>query len=105
MQTEYSTEGFGEIKEEIVEILEEADLPVKPREEGDHSRKLSALALAVLVFYKVSGGPFGCEPSSTKHTMRRRTKLQIISRQMRLFRNECNKRTHYELRISSSKDL
>lgn len=51
-----------EVKEEIVEILEEQVLPVLPREEGDHSTKLSALALAVLVFFKVSGGPFGCEP-------------------------------------------
>lgn len=56
-------EGLSEIKEEIVEVYEEPILPVKPREEGDHSQKLSALALAVLVFYKVSGGPFGCEPS------------------------------------------
>jgi len=50
--------------EEAKEVLEESvGEPVQPREEGDHSRKLSAMALAVLVFYKVSGGPFGCEPA------------------------------------------
>ena len=52
------------VVEEIEEVLEEEVAePVKPREEGEHSQKLSALALAVLVFYKVSGGPFGCEPT------------------------------------------
>ena len=50
--------------EEAREILEEEVAePVLPRYEGDHSRKLTAVALAVLVFYKVSGGPFGCEPA------------------------------------------
>ena len=49
--------------EEIQEVFEEPiAVPVKPREEGDHSQKLSAVAVAVLVFYKVSGGPFGSEP-------------------------------------------
>lgn len=53
-------EGF----EEVHEILEEnVTIPVKPREEGEHHNKLSAMALAILVFYKVSGGPFGCEPA------------------------------------------
>lgn len=52
-------DGFTEFQEVLHEEIE----PVKPREEGDHSQKLGALALAVLVFYKVSGGPFGCEPS------------------------------------------
>lgn len=56
-------ETFEEVYEEVKEVLEEEINPIKPREEGVHSRKLSALALAVLVFYKVSGGPFGCEPS------------------------------------------
>lgn len=56
-------ETVEEVIEEVKEVLEEQIVPVKPREEGDHARKLSALALAVLVFYKVSGGPFGCEPS------------------------------------------
>ena len=52
------------VVEEIEEVLEEEVAePIKPREEGEHSQKLSALALAVLVFYKVSGGPFGCEPT------------------------------------------
>jgi amino acid transporter len=52
------------VVEEIEEVLEEEVAePVKAREGGDHSQKLSALALAVLVFYKVSGGPFGCEPT------------------------------------------
>jgi hypothetical protein len=50
--------------EEAREVLQEdVSHPVQPREEGDHSRKLSALALAVLVFYKVSGGAFGVEPA------------------------------------------
>ena len=57
------TEGYTDVKEVIVEVMEEQVLPVRPREEGDHDRKLSALALSVLVFYKVSGGPFGCEPT------------------------------------------
>ena len=40
--------------EEAKEVLEEEVAePVKPREEGDHSRKLSALSLAIIVFYKV----------------------------------------------------
>ena len=58
------TEIISEVKEELREVLQE-DLttPIKPRDEGDHSQKLSAVALAVLVFYKVSGGPFGCEPA------------------------------------------
>jgi hypothetical protein len=64
-------ETFEEVQETVVHGLEEAKEvfeeqvaePVLPRYEGDHSRKLSAIALAVLVFYKVSGGPFGCEPA------------------------------------------
>lgn len=68
---EVIVDTFEEVKEtitegivEIQEVLEEEiATPIKPREEGDHSQKLSTLALAVLVFYKVSGGPFGCEPS------------------------------------------
>jgi len=66
-QLEEVFENFEEVVEEVIEevkdVLAEDIEPIKPREEGDHSRKLSALALAVLVFYKVSGGPFGCEPS------------------------------------------
>jgi len=58
--TETITEGITEFQEVLHEEVCE---PIKPREEGDHSQKLSTLALAVLVFYKVSGGPFGCEPS------------------------------------------
>ena len=56
-------EVVEEVMEEVKEVLAEDIQPIKPREEGEHSRKLSALALAMLVFYKVSGGPFGCEPS------------------------------------------
>lgn len=56
-------EVVEEVIEEVKEVFAEDIHPIKPREEGDHARKLSALALAVLVFYKVSGGPFGCEPS------------------------------------------
>jgi hypothetical protein len=56
-------EVVEEVIEEVKEVFAEDIQPIKPREEGDHARKLSALALAVLVFYKVSGGPFGCEPS------------------------------------------
>jgi len=56
-------EAVEDVFVEVKEVLEEEIVPIKPREEGDHSRKLSALALAVIVFYKVSGGPFGCEPS------------------------------------------
>jgi hypothetical protein len=53
-----------DVAHEIQEVLEEpVAVPVKPREEGHHSQKLGALAVATLVFYKVSGGPFGCEPS------------------------------------------
>jgi len=57
------TEGYTEVKEVIAEVLEEQVLPVRPRDQGEHDRKLSALALSILVFYKVSGGPFGCEPT------------------------------------------
>jgi hypothetical protein len=57
--TEVLTEGIAE----VTEVLEEQVLPVRPREGGDHDKKLSALALSILVFYKVSGGPFGCEPT------------------------------------------
>lgn len=66
-QLEGVLENFEEVVEEVMEevkdVLAEDIEPIKPREEGDHARKLSTLALAVLVFYKVSGGPFGCEPS------------------------------------------
>jgi hypothetical protein len=57
-------ELVADVKEEWMEVLQE-DLttPIQPREEGDHAYKLSAVALAVMVFYKVSGGPFGCEPT------------------------------------------
>ena len=57
--TEVLTDGLTE----VTEVLEEQVLPVKPRDTGDHNKKLSALALSILVFYKVSGGPFGCEPT------------------------------------------
>jgi amino acid transporter len=57
---EIVTEGMDEIKEVLHEPVAE---PVQPRDAGDHSRKLNAIALAVIVFYKVSGGPFGCEPT------------------------------------------
>jgi len=79
---EVTMETIGEVKDAIVETFEEVQetvahgieeakevfeeevvVPVQPRSEGDHNRKLSAIALAVLVFYKVSGGPFGCEPA------------------------------------------
>jgi hypothetical protein len=57
-------ETIAEAKVELIEVLhEDLTTPIKPREEGEHSQKLSAVALAVIVFYKVSGGPFGCEPS------------------------------------------
>lgn len=61
---EMALESITEVKETIVDVLhEEVSIPIKPREEGDHSQKLSAMALAMIVFYKVSGGPFGCEPA------------------------------------------
>ena len=68
---EHIEEVYEEVKEvthHVIEevqdvIAEEVAEPVKPREEGEHTERLSALALAVLVFYKVSGGPFGCEPT------------------------------------------
>jgi hypothetical protein len=57
-------ELVADVKEELIEVLhEDLTTPIKPRDEGDHSYKLSAVALAVMVFYKVSGGPFGCEPT------------------------------------------
>jgi hypothetical protein len=44
-------EIISEVKETIVEVLhEDLSTPIKPREEGDHSQKLSALALAVMVW-------------------------------------------------------
>jgi hypothetical protein len=58
------SEIVADVKEELIEVLsEDVITPIKPRDEGDHSYKLSAVALAVMVFYKVSGGPFGCEPT------------------------------------------
>lgn len=68
---DYVVETVEEVKETLIEgvgemqdvMEEDISKPVQPREEGEHSQKLSALALAVLVFYKVSGGPFGCEPT------------------------------------------
>jgi hypothetical protein len=57
-------ELVADVKEEFIEVLhEDLTTPIKPRDGGDHSHKLSAVALAVMVFYKVSGGPFGCEPT------------------------------------------
>jgi hypothetical protein len=56
-------EGITEVSHVVSEVLHEEIRPVQPRPEGHHAQKLSALALAVLVFYKVSGGPFGCEPA------------------------------------------
>ena len=65
-------EATETLKEEFVEILETEIQPVKPRDQepehfpfaphGVHP-KLSVIALSILVFYKVSGGPFGCEPT------------------------------------------
>ena len=58
------SEIVADVKEELLDVLQEDVItPIKPRDEGDHSYKLSAVALAVMVFYKVSGGPFGCEPT------------------------------------------
>jgi hypothetical protein len=55
---------ISEVQIEIIEVLQEDIItPIKPRYEGDHTQTLSALALSVMVFYKVSGGPFGCEPT------------------------------------------
>ena len=57
-------ETIAEVQVEILDVLHEDIItPIKPRYEGDHTTKLSAVALAVVVFYKVSGGPFGCEPT------------------------------------------
>jgi hypothetical protein len=61
---EHAAETVHDTLEEVKEVLEEpVAVPVKPREEGDHSQKLGAVSLAILVFYKVSGGPFGSEPT------------------------------------------
>lgn len=58
------SEIVADVKDELMEVLQEDVItPIKPRDEGDHTYKLSAVALAVMVFYKVSGGPFGCEPT------------------------------------------
>jgi hypothetical protein len=61
-------EGMVEVKDVIETVLEEEIQPIKPREPeapamSSQRTKLSALALSILVFYKVSGGPFGCEPT------------------------------------------
>jgi hypothetical protein len=61
---EVVVETLAEVKEEMQHVLEEpVAIPVAPRDPGDHQRSLNAISLAVLVFYKVSGGPFGCEVS------------------------------------------
>uniref|UniRef100_A0A6S8J0A1 Cationic amino acid transporter C-terminal domain-containing protein n=1 Tax=Amphora coffeiformis TaxID=265554 RepID=A0A6S8J0A1_9STRA len=68
---EILTETTHHVQEEFAQILETEIQPVKPRDtemdfpfapHGVHP-KLSVLALSILVFYKVSGGPFGCEPT------------------------------------------
>jgi hypothetical protein len=61
------------VQEEFLHVMETPVEPVKDREEvewevpfvhyGQPPPKLSVLALSILVFYKVSGGPFGCEPT------------------------------------------
>ncbi|KAI2508238.1 Amino acid permease [Fragilaria crotonensis] len=56
---EVVVEGISEVQE----VIHEEILPVCPREKALVREKLSALALAIIVFYKVSGGPFGCEPT------------------------------------------
>lgn len=56
-------EGISEVTHAVSDVMHEEIKPVTPRPEGHHQQKLSAIALAVLVFYKVSGGPFGCEPA------------------------------------------
>jgi Amino acid permease len=56
-------ETVEEVVEEIQDVIAEEITPVYPREEGEHDQKLGALALSILVFYKVSGGPFGMEPT------------------------------------------
>ena len=57
-------EGIQNAAEEVKEVMvEPVAIPVKPREEGEHTQKLGVFTLAVLVFYKVSGGPFGAEPT------------------------------------------
>lgn len=62
---EVVVERVSEVHEVLTEVIEEEILPVRPREEAlpEDLQKLSALALAIIVFYKVSGGPFGCEPT------------------------------------------
>ena len=60
---EVVVEGITEVQDVLTEVLEEEILPVRPREVAVHRQKLTALSLAIIVFYKVSGGPFGCEPT------------------------------------------
>ena len=49
---------------EVQEVIHEEILPVCPREKALLVKeKLSALALTIIIFYNVSGGPFGCEPT------------------------------------------
>jgi amino acid transporter len=60
---EHVEEVLEEIVEEAKEVLHEEIVPVLPRESGEHDQRLGVIPLAVLVFYKVSGGPFGCEPA------------------------------------------
>ena len=55
--TETIVEGVEEIREAL--LHGEAKSVRRARKEGDHTRKLSAAVLAVLIFYKVSGGSFG----------------------------------------------
>ena len=46
---DHLVETYEEVQETVIEVLqEEVSMPVKPREEGDHAQKLSALALAVI---------------------------------------------------------
>ena len=56
---EVVVEGISEVQE----VIHEEILPIRPREKAEVREKLSALAFAIIVFYNVSGGPFGCEPT------------------------------------------
>jgi predicted small metal-binding protein len=62
-EAEREADGEALTPEEEEEEIEELIHPTDPMDPFDQREKLGVIPLAVMVFYSVSGGPFGCETS------------------------------------------
>ena len=62
-QEEIAEEGEQLSPEEFQEEIEELIHPSDPMDPFESHQKIGVIPLAVMVFYNVSGGPFGCETS------------------------------------------